>query len=213
MDPNELRAAIVAAGRRLAEHGLVVGAEGNLSVRLDPSRLLVTPAGRRKDWLAIEDIVVVPLDPGAADGAPSSGAARPSSDVAIHRAIYAARPDVDAVAHAHVPAAMALTMVGEAPDPAVLPETAALLGRVPVVPFAAMGSEQLARRVAAAFASEPKPPPCAVLLERHGAIAVGSDLVQAVDRLDLVDVLCRVWRDARLLAPDRIPHPPANGLG
>jgi ribulose-5-phosphate 4-epimerase/fuculose-1-phosphate aldolase len=47
-----------------------------------------------------------------------------------------------------------------------------------------------------------------VLLERHGAVAVGSDLTEAVDRLELVDLLCRVWRDARLLAPNRRFEPP-----
>ena len=113
-----------------------------------------------------------------------------------------------AIVHAHVPAAMALTLAGEAPDPATLPETAYHLPRLPVVPFGAMGSEELAGRVAATLASGPGAPPDAVLLERHGAIAVGSTLEQAIDRMDLVDVLCRTWRDARLLAPGRRLEPP-----
>lgn len=202
MDPHE---AIVVAGARLAAHGLIVGAEGNLSVRLDDERILITPSGRRKDELTAADLVVVPLDPDAAridaQGPP------PSSDVAIHRAIYRARPDVTAVVHAHVPAAMALTLAGEAPDPAALPETAFHLPRLPIVPFGRMGSEELAARVARTFAAG-EPLPGAVLLERHGAVAVGDSVVQAVDRMDLVDVLCRTWRDARSLAPDRRFEPP-----
>jgi ribulose-5-phosphate 4-epimerase/fuculose-1-phosphate aldolase len=202
------RRAIVESGRRLAAHGLVVGAEGNLSVRLADGMLLITPAGHRKDSLSPDDLVIVPLDPrtGAADIVPDGP--RPSSDVAVHRAVYRARPDVRAVAHAHIPAAMALTLVGEAPDPLVLPETASLLPRLPLVPYEAMGSEELAARVAAALAAPPEPLPGAVLLERHGAIAVGDGIELAVDRLDLVDVLCRTWRDARLLAPERPLIPP-----
>ncbi|HYM84147.1 MAG TPA: class II aldolase/adducin family protein [Candidatus Dormibacteraeota bacterium] len=208
MDEGSLRAALVAAGRRLAAHGLVVGAEGTLSVRLDAGTLLVTPSGRRKDELGGGDLLVVPLDATRASMAPGASAARPSSDIAIHRAIYEARSDVAAVAHAHVPASMALTLVGEEPDPAVLPETALLLPRLPVVPFGAPGSRELAALVATAFTAPPEPHADAVLLERHGAIAVGASIESAVDRLDLVDVLCRVWRDARLLAPSRRPGPP-----
>ena len=202
--------AIVAAGLRLAAHGLIVGGEGNLSIRLDAGRLIVTPTGRRKDELTASDLVTVAMDATSAAGAPGP---RPSSDVAIHRAIYRVRPDVLAVVHAHVPAAMALTLAGDAPDPTVLPETAYHLPRLPMVPYGRMGSDELAARVARALSDGPEPYPGAVLLERHGAIAVGGSLEQAVDRMDLVDVLCRTWRDARLLAPDRRLEPPGSPDG
>ncbi len=203
------RDAIVAAGARLGARGLVAAAEGNLSIRLDQQTLLVTPSGRRKDELAPWDLVEVPLDP--ADGSTGETAGpRPSSDIAIHRAIYRARADVVAIAHAHLVSTMALTLVGEIPDPAVLPETALLLPAVPVVPFGDPGSPELAARIAAALAPSSATPPQAAILERHGAIAVGAGIDQAVDRLELVDVLCRTWRDARLLAPDRPPRPPTT---
>lgn len=211
-DLTHAGAAIVSAGARLGARGLVVAAEGNLSVRLDGDTLLITPSGRRKDELAPEDLLAVPLESAsAASGGSALGAARPSSDVAIHRAIYRARPDVFAIVHAHVPAAMALTVAGLAPDPAELPETALLLPRLPVVPFGAMGSEELAGRVASALAEGPEPLPRAALLERHGAVSIGAtrgpggevdpiaDLAAALEAMELVDVLCRVWRDAVLL--------------
>jgi ribulose-5-phosphate 4-epimerase/fuculose-1-phosphate aldolase len=213
-DEATLREAICAAGRRLGSRGLISAGEGNLSLRLGDGSLLTTPTGRRKDELVPEDLAVVPLDPGI--GSPPRGPGpRPSSDIAIHRAIYRARPDVVAVAHAHLPASMALTLAGEVPDPAALPETAYHLPRLPLVPYGAMGSEELAARIAAALAPTDPPPPVAVLLERHGAVAVGSRdgtpagvpetadlaeaLTRAIDRLELVDVLCRVWRDAVLI--------------
>jgi L-fuculose-phosphate aldolase len=204
-----LRDAICAAGRRLGARGLISAAEGNLSIRLAGGVLLTTPTGRRKDELRPDDLATVPLDPAA--GPPPSGP-RPSSDIAIHRAIYRARPDVVAVAHAHLPVSMALTLAGEIPDPSALPETARHLPVLPLVAFGEMGSDELAARIATALAPANPPLPGAVLLERHGAVAVGSRtgadpggldleaaLVQAVDRLELVDVLCRVWRDTILL--------------
>jgi L-fuculose-phosphate aldolase len=188
---------ILAAGRRLGARGLISAGEGNLSVRLDADRLLVTPTGRRKDELSADDLVVVWLDHPDRDSRSVSGLL-PTSDLAIHLAIHAAR-DVGAVAHAHLPASMALTLAGERPDPGVLPETALLLPRLPTVDVGKPGSEELAGRVAAALSQRPEPFATAVLLERHGAIAVGDNPAEAVYRVDLGEVRCRAWRDALLL--------------
>jgi L-fuculose-phosphate aldolase len=202
MEQETATVAILEAGRRLGARGLISAGEGNLSIRLDDGRLLITPTGRRKDELEAGDLVVVPL---AGDGreARSPSGLEPSSDLAIHLAVHAARPEIGAVAHAHLPASMALTLAGEIPDPAALPETALLLPRLPFVPFGEMGSTDLADRIAAALTDGPEPLSGAVLLERHGAVAVGSDLVTAVDRLELIEVLCRTWRDALLLRAAR----------
>jgi ribulose-5-phosphate 4-epimerase/fuculose-1-phosphate aldolase len=213
-----LRDAIVRAGVELRNNGLIVATEGNLSIRLDGERLLMTPTGRRKWELKPEDLVVVQ----AAEDAPAGGA---SSDVRIHRSVYAARPDVTAVAHAHLPHAMGLTLAGEEPDASALPETALFLGRLPYLPYGEPGSAELSGRVAAAFTDTRRSPGdearggghrrgrdapgnveaarlgVAVLLERHGAVAIATEagaagVAQAVDRLALVEVLCRAWRDA-----------------
>ncbi len=204
----EAAEAIVRAGIRLGARGLIVAAEGNLSIRLG-DQLLVTPSGRRKDELTVEDLLLVPLDPAAAEATSSGGhgtgsgagtnAPRPSSDIAVHRAVYLARPDVRAVAHAHLAASLGLTIAGERPNPDDLPETRLLLPRVPFVPLLPMGSPEIAAAVAAALTEPPEPFATAVLQERHGAVTVGLTLDSAVDRLELVDLLCRVRRDALLL--------------
>jgi L-fuculose-phosphate aldolase len=191
------RQALVVAGTRLRSAGVIVATEGNLSARLDRQRLLITPGGRRKDELRPADFVVVAIDGHAAKGREGN----PSSDLAIHRRIYSVRDDVTAIVHAHPPASLALTLAGERPDPSVLPETAMLLPRLPFVPFATPGSAELADAVAASLTAVEvgEDLPVAVLLERHGAMAVGSTIDEAVDRLELVEVICRAWRDARML--------------
>lgn len=201
-----LRERLVAAGRRLGARRLIAAGEGNLSVRLPGDAILITPSGLRKDELTPTDLVIVSPD---STWAARPDGLRPSSDLALHRAVYAARPDVVAYAHAHLPSAMALTLAGDFPDPAQLPETALFVPRLPVVPLLTPGSPELAVALAAAFTAPPQPFPGAALMDRHGAVAVGtwiagsSDtaaaLQLAVDRLELVDVLCRVWRDAALL--------------
>lgn len=204
MDDTRAAATILAAGRRLRARGLISAGEGNLSVRLDDERLLVTPRGRRKDELEVDDLVIV--RPGHGDGeleARSRSGLAPSSDLAIHLAVHAARRDLGAVVHAHPPASMGLTLAGEVPDPTSLPETALFIPRLPHVPYAEMGSEDLAGRVAAALTAGPEPRAVACLLERHGAVAVGRDVETAVDRLELVELLCLTWRDALLVRAAR----------
>jgi ribulose-5-phosphate 4-epimerase/fuculose-1-phosphate aldolase len=98
---------------------------------------------------------------------------------------------------------MAITLAGEIPDPSVLPETALLIPRLPLIPYAPMGSAELAGLIAAALTDGPEPYAVAVLLERHGAVAVGPDLDTAIDRLELVEVLCRTWRDSLLVRAAR----------
>lgn len=195
--------ALIRAGRRLGARGLISAGEGNLSIRLDSDRLLVTPTGRRKDELEAGDLVVVWIGHPDRDERSPTGL-RPTSDLEIHLAIYDARPEIGAVAHAHLPASMALTLASELPDPTALPETAILLPRLPFVGLGRPGSTELAGRVVTALTDPPEPLATAVLLERHGAIAIGSDPAQAVDRLELVEVLCRTWRDALLVRSARV---------
>jgi L-fuculose-phosphate aldolase len=164
--------------------------------------LATTPRGRRKDELAERDVVVMTIGDAKAAARSASGL-EPSSDLAIHLAALAARPDVAAIAHAHLPAAMALTLAGEIPDPAALPETALFIPRLPYLPFGEPGSDDLAARIAEALTAEPAPYADVVLLERHGAVAVGPDLAAAIDRLELVEVLCRTWRDSLLVRAAR----------
>ena len=194
---------LLAAGRRLGARGLISAGEGNLSVRLDANHLLVTPTGRRKDELSPDDLVMVSI--GRRDGnARSPSGLRPTSDLAIHLAVHAARAELGAVAHAHLPASMGLTLAGEIPDPSELPETALLLPRLPYVTTETPGSQRLAQRIAAALSEPPEPLANAALLERHGAYAVGEDPGQAVDRLELIEVLCRASRDAILIRSARV---------
>lgn len=189
--------AIVAAGRRLGARRLVSGTDGNLSVRLGPFALAVTPSGRRKDELAPGDILAVALD--ANDEAGGDIRRRPSSDIAVHRAAYAARPGAAAIAHAHPPAVLACLLADLRPDAGILPEARAVLGRVAYVPALPFGGAAVAAAVADALRD---PAVGAVLLDRHGALTVGRSLDEAVDRLEVLDLLCSVWQAAWLAGGD-----------
>ena len=198
MDLAAAADALIEAGRRLGARGLISAGEGNLSVRLDADRLLVTPSGLRKDELEPDDLIVVWLEHPDRNAVSRRGLL-PTSDLAIHLAVYAARPDLGAVAHAHLPASIALTWRGGADLACAASRPLSFLPRLPFLTIAELGSAELAARIAAALTEPPEPLANAVLLERHGALAVGGDPTAAVDRLEISIVLYRAWRDALLI--------------
>ncbi|HTU76059.1 MAG TPA: class II aldolase/adducin family protein [Trebonia sp.] len=189
------REAIVAACLELSRAGLVVGTAGNVSVR-DGDLVAVTPSGVRYAGLAPELVGVHRLD-GAAVEAPLA----PTSELPLHLAIYAARPEVRAVVHTHPPAATALsTLVDEVP--AVHYYMAMFGGPVAVAPYATYGTAQLAGNVVQALQDR-----TACLMGSHGAVTVGADLATAQDNSLYLEWLCDVYLRAcsagtpRLLSP------------
>jgi L-fuculose-phosphate aldolase len=188
--PSEpvLRRLLVDIGRRLARQGLIVAAEGNLSVRLGGHAFLVTPAGVAKGALRPQHLLVVDREGRCAAG-------RPTSEWPLHRALYAARPDIRAVCHAHPPWATAFSVAGRDLDGSVLTETEGLLPRVPLASRAVPGSEELPETVVPWITNHD-----AVLLGNHGVVTVGSDLETAFGRLETVERLAQVTLLAEIAA-------------
>jgi L-fuculose-phosphate aldolase len=184
-----LRGELVEIGRRLHARDLVGAAEGNLSVRVGPDRFLVTASGVSKGHLRAADVVVVD-----GRGELVSGARRASTELRMHLAAYAARPDVAAIVHAHPITAVALTVAGVPPPSDLVPEAAVTLGPVAVAPFATPGTDEVAASLAPLL-----PRHDVILLERHGAIALGRTLAQAFERMETLERVARVALAARLL--------------
>src|SRR5512137_1621065 len=193
-----LRRDLVEVCRRLHDRRLLGAGEGNVSCRLGRDRLLVTPSGANKGHLRPADLVVVDLA-----GAKVRGRGRPSTELLMHLAAYAARPDALAVVHAHPLTAVAFTVAGLAPPNDLLPEAVLVLGRVAVAPFATPGTDEVPRSLAPLWARHD-----VLLLERHGAIALGRDLFQACDRMETLERVCEVAAAARALGRCE-PLPPA----
>jgi len=186
---KRLRAEVVTVCRRLHERGLIGAGEGNVSCRLGKDRLLVTPSGLSKGYLKAADLVVVDLS-----GKRRRGTRRASSELLMHLAAYRARPDVTAVVHAHPLTAVALTVAGLPAPNHLLPEASVVLGEVAVAPFATPGTAELPAALAPLL-----PGHDVLLLERHGALALGATLAQAFDRMETLERVARVALLARLL--------------
>jgi L-fuculose-phosphate aldolase len=179
----------VEIGRRLHARDLVGAAEGNLSVRLGPDRFLVTASGVSKGHLRPDDLVVVD-----GRGEPVRGTRRPSTELRMHLAAYAARPDVAAVIHAHPITAVALTVAGLPAPSDLVPEAAVTLGPIAVAPFATPGTDEVPASLGPLLAGHD-----ALLLERHGAVTLGRTVAEAFERMETLERVARVALAARLL--------------
>jgi len=160
----------------------VVAREGNLSVRLAPNRILVTPAGSCKGQLSMADLVVID-----SEGKVVSGNREPSSEVQMHLLYYRSRPDVAAVCHAHPPTATAFAAAGRALDTAVLPEVVTELGEVPLSPYGTPGSWELCANLEPLVGKYN-----GILLANHGVVTAGPDLETAFYRLETIEQFARI---------------------
>lgn len=174
-----LRCELVAAGATLARRGLIRHAEGNISCRLDARRILITPRGVAKGLLTSPELVVCEL--GAAPPAAAS------SEVHLHLEVYRRIPLVAALVHAHPAALLALEHRGRLPDPRDLREGEQLVGSVALVAAHRPGSDELARACAAALTESP-----VAVMSRHGVVAWGHDLQEALGRVEAVELLAEV---------------------
>jgi L-fuculose-phosphate aldolase len=182
MNESQLRQDLAKCSRRVWERGWVANHDGNLSVRLRRGRLMCTPTGLSKAELRPDMMLVVDET-----GKVLSGQLRPFSELNLHLAVYHARPDVNAVLHAHPPTATGFGVAGRELDRPFLPEAVVSLGPViPTVPLAMPGVE--AAQAIAPYLDEHD----ALLLSGNGAITSGVDLEMAYLRMELVEHLCRI---------------------
>jgi L-fuculose-phosphate aldolase len=188
----DARHEIVTTCQELSRSGLVVGTAGNVSVR-EGDLVAVTPSGLRYAELTPELVGVHRLD-----GAPVEAPLGPTSELPLHLAIYAARPEVRAVVHTHSVAATALsTVVDEIPS--VHYYMAMFGGPVLVAPYATYGTDTLARNVVHALRDR-----TGCLMGNHGAVTVGPDLVTAHDKSVYLEWLCEVYLRASSAGSPRL---------
>ena len=172
MDVADARDAVHGACLRMVADGLVIGSAGNISVRVDEHRFVVTAAGVPYDRLTAADHPVVDGRTGGWDGP-----RRPTSEIALHVEVLGAMPDVGAVVHTHSRYAAAFA-VARLDLPFICNESMATHAeRVLVTAYAPPGSTDLGAQALATFRRQPGSR--AVLLANHGVVAIGPTLADA----------------------------------
>lgn len=198
----EERDEVVLVCRELAAAGLMPGTSGNVSAR-NGDLVAVSPSGVGYRDLSPDMVGVHRLD-GTAVDAPL----RPTSELPLHLAVYAAYPDAAAIVHTHPVAATALSTVTDE-LPAIHYQVAMFGGPLAVAPYATYGSDELAANVVGALRDR-----TACLMASHGAVVVAPDLGRALTGSRHLEWLCEVYlralsvagalRPPRLLPADEI---------
>lgn len=176
---------------RIYSRNMTTTSGGNISIRDENGTKWITPARVDKGSLRRQDVVCMDED-GTCEGLHP-----PSSENPFHLSVYAARPDIGAIIHAHPGALVSFSICGQVPNTRLFPESWNICGRVAFAPYAIPGSKQLGERIAEAFASEGEPN--CVILENHGVVVGGRDLSEAFQRFETLEFTAQTIINARQL--------------
>jgi L-fuculose-phosphate aldolase len=190
----QLRADIVEVGRRLYARGYTASNDGNISVRLDGGRLLMTPKNVCKGFMEPSMMCITDLD-----GRKLAGDRDPSSEMLMHLEVYRQRPDAHAVVHAHPPIATGFAVAGIPLDRAVLAEVVTTLGSVPIAEYATPSTAELPEAVRKYVKAHD-----GMLLANHGALTLGSDLFSAYYKMETIEHFAKISFVARTLGGERL---------
>ncbi|HCF57484.1 MAG TPA: class II aldolase family protein [Myxococcales bacterium] len=189
-----LRSQMVLYSRKLHQMGWVANHDGNLSVRLQGERLLITATSFSK--ADIDDAALLVVD---MSGKVLEGRRKPFSELELHVAIYNARPGVEAVCHAHPPYATAMGLSGCSLMLAAMPEVVVSLGAgIPTAPLSMPKTPEGRERVGELACKHN-----AMLLAGNGALTVGDGLSMAYLRMELVEHYAKIVTLARQMGPVR----------
>lgn len=186
---RKYREQIVRYGRMLHERGFVAAMDGNLSVRLQDDRILVTPTCLSKGAMRPADMVVVDLK-----GRRVAGRRNVTSEIGMHLLVYRLRSDVQAIVHAHPPTATGFAAAGLALTEPLVCEVVMGLGCIPLARYGTPGTSELAQTL------EPYVPDYdAILMSNHGVVTYGDTLEHAYMKMETVEHFAQIALVTHLL--------------
>jgi L-fuculose-phosphate aldolase len=187
----ELREQICDICHKMWQLGWVAANDGNVSVKLPDGTFLATPTGMSKSFITPEKLVHIDQDGQILD---ASAGLKPSSEIKMHLRCYKEREDVGAVLHAHPPVATGYAVANKPLDEYSMIETVIALGSIPVTPYGTPSTYEVPDRIAPYLGEYD-----ALLLQNHGALTVGADLITAYYRMETLELFAKISLNAHLL--------------
>ncbi len=197
-EETRLRKGICNIGKLCYERNFIVAADGNISARMGDETLLITPTGAMKGFLDPHQIAHVDMTGKSVDQGP-----RASSEIGIHLTSYQERPDIKAICHAHPPHAVALTIAGIDMQMPIIPEIIVTIGGIPTAPFGTPGTDELPETIRELVRCSDT-----VLMQNHGSVTLGSNLMDAYKKLDMLEHTARILWLAHTVKGGLEPLPP-----
>jgi len=180
---NAQKQSVADCMNRLYTRGLTTTSGGNISVRISNDRILLTPSATDKGNMRADQIAKIGMD-----GTNLSSRLKPSGEVSMHLEIYRRRPDLQAIVHAHPPMASVFTVCDVPLNTRLIAESYAILGEPAIAPYALTGTDELAAAVADSLGTNG----VCVLMKNHGVLTVGRSLLEAFDRMEVLENAARI---------------------
>ena len=196
----QVKKQICEIGKRVDMRGLVAANDGNISVKINSREVLCTPTGVLKGTMTPEMICKMDLDGNVLD-APNGY--KPSSEMKMHLRVYQKRPDIGAVVHAHPPYATSFAAAGIPLTEPVLAEAVVQMGCVPIADYGTPSTKEIPDAV-----EKYLPYFDAMLLDFHGALAYGADLMAAYMKMESLEFYARTLFQVRVLGGGTIRQLP-----
>ena len=191
MDVIEIKEQICDVCHKMWQLGWVAANDGNVSARLEDGTFLATPTGISKSFITPEKLLRINAQGEILEGEPGY---RPSSEIKMHLRCYQKRDDVWSVIHAHPPGATGFAVAHKSMDMYNMIEDVAVMGAVPLTPYGTPSTTEVPDAIEP-FLEEHD----VMLLENHGALAVGSDVITAFYRMESLELWAKITINAVIL--------------
>lgn len=191
----EVREQICDVCHKMWQLGWVAANDGNVTVKLEDGTFLATPTGISKSFITPEKLVHIDANGEILDGLEGL---RPSSEIKMHLRCYKEREDVGAVVHAHPPTATGFAVAQLDMDRYTMIETVIAIGSIPVTPYGTPSTYEVPDAIAPYLQEHD-----VLLLENHGALTVGSDLITAYYRMETLELYAKISLTAHLLGGEK----------
>ncbi len=187
----EIREQMCDVCHKMWQLGWVAANDGNVSVKLEDGTFLATPTGISKSFITPEKIVRIDENANVVEGLEGY---KPSSEIKMHLRCYKEREDVGSVLHAHPPVATGFAVANIPLDDYSMIETVIAIGSVPVTPYGTPSTNEVPDAIAPYL-----PEHDVMLLQNHGALTVGSDLITAYYRMESLELFAKITLNAKML--------------
>lgn len=168
--------------RRLYKQGLTSTSGGNISLRISDDIIIITPSATDKGRMRWKEVGIMSIL-----GENLTHELKPSIESGMHLAIYKRQPGVKAIVHAHPVCASSFTAMKSDIETNLTAEACAILGNPVIVPYALMGTDDLANMAADYIGKSD-----ILLLENHGVLTTGTNLLQAFDKTEVLENAARM---------------------
>jgi len=186
---DQERKQLVELCKLLYDRNLVTASDGNISMRVGEEHIIITPSRKNKGMLRQEDIIVVDFT-----GLVVEGKSKASSEFPMHQAIYRGRPDVNAIVHTHPVYATAFALAGKTIPNNYLIEAKVILGPTALADYATPGTMEMVAAISPHINNVNS-----ILLKNHGAITYGVDLIDAYNKMDVLEGIAKTIIMSKLI--------------